>query len=69
MSNGIFGAEKRPIVTIVMDGIGICNREVGNAIKAADTPTLDMLAEKYSDCDVLLQNGGQPVYHYLISVE
>ena len=47
MSNGIFGAEKRPIVTIVMDGIGICNREVGNAIKAADTPTLDMLADKY----------------------
>ncbi len=47
MSNGIFGAEKRPIVTIVMDGIGICEREEGNAIKAADTPTLDMLAEKY----------------------
>ncbi len=47
MSNGIFGAEKRPIVTIVMDGIGICNRETGNAVKAADTPTLDMLAEKY----------------------
>ena len=47
MSNGIFGAEKRPIVTIVMDGIGICDREVGNAIKAADAPTLDMLSEKY----------------------
>ena len=47
MSNGIFGAEKRPVITIVMDGIGICEREVGNAIKAADTPTLDMLAEKY----------------------
>jgi len=47
MSNGIFGAEKRPIITIVMDGIGICNREVGNAIKAADTPTLDMLEKKY----------------------
>ncbi len=47
MSKGIFGGENRPIITIVMDGIGICNREVGNAIKAADTPTLDMLAEKY----------------------
>ena len=47
MANGIFGGEKRPVITIVMDGIGICNREVGNAIKAADTPTLDMLAEKY----------------------
>ena len=29
----------------------------------------DMLAEKYSDCDVMLQNGGQPVYYYTISVE
>lgn len=47
MAKGIFGGEKRPIVTIVMDGIGICDREVGNAVKAADTPTLDMLAEKY----------------------
>ncbi len=47
MSNGIFGGEKRPVITIVMDGIGICNREEGNAVKAADTPTLDMLAEKY----------------------
>ena len=45
MSYGIFGAEKRPVITIVMDGIGICAREEGNAIKAADTPTLDMLAE------------------------
>ncbi len=47
MANGIFGAEKRPIITIVMDGIGIADREVGNAIKAADTPTLDMLAANY----------------------
>ena len=47
MANGIFKGEKRPIITIVMDGIGICDRVEGNAIKAADTPTLDMLAEKY----------------------
>ena len=47
MANGIFGGEKRPVITIVMDGIGISEREEGNAIKAADTPTLDMLAEKY----------------------
>ena len=47
MAKGIFGGEQRPIVTIVMDGIGLCDREVGNAVKAADTPTLDMLFEKY----------------------
>lgn len=29
----------------------------------------DMLTEKYPDCDVLLQNGGQPVYYYVISAE
>ena len=27
------------------------------------------LAEKYPDCDVDLQNGGQPLYYYLIAVE
>ena len=29
----------------------------------------DALAEKYADCDVELQNGGQPLYYYLIAVE
>ena len=33
---------KRPVVLVVMDGIGI-NEEEGNAVKAANTPTLDML--------------------------
>ena len=27
------------------------------------------LTEKYPDCDVELQNGGQPLYYYLIAVE
>ncbi|MBO7289787.1 MAG: DAK2 domain-containing protein, partial [Clostridia bacterium] len=27
------------------------------------------LEEKYDECDVYLHSGGQPVYHYLISVE
>ena len=47
MSNSIFGAEKRPILTIVMDGVGYTRRTAGNAVYAADTPTLDMLNEKY----------------------
>ena len=29
----------------------------------------DALAEKYADCDVELQPGGQPLYYYLIAVE
>ena len=50
MSNknaGIFEGKKCPIVTIVMDGVGMSDRIEGNAVKAANTPTLDMLAEKY----------------------
>ena len=29
----------------------------------------DELAEMYSDCDVEMQPGGQPLYYYLVSVE
>ena len=36
----------------------------------ADAQALrDRLAEKYADCDVELQAGGQPLYYYLIAVE
>lgn len=38
---------KRPVILVVMDGIGINNNEYGNAVKAAYTPTLDSL---YSTC-------------------
>ena len=29
----------------------------------------DMLEEKYPDCDIEVQNGGQPLYYYLVAVE
>lgn len=35
--------KKRPVVLVVMDGIGINENEYGNAVKAAYTPTLDRL--------------------------
>ena len=38
---------KRPVVVIVMDGVGYTERKEGNAVANADTPTLDMLAAKY----------------------
>ena len=47
MQNGIFKGEKRPIVTIVMDGVGLCRREAGNAVRTARTPTLDRLMANY----------------------
>ncbi len=36
-----------PVVTIVMDGIGIAPEGVGNAVTSAYTPTLDMLRASY----------------------
>lgn len=42
----IFGGEKKPILVIVMDGVGETDRIEGNAVAAARTPTLDMLAAK-----------------------
>lgn len=36
-----------PVLTIVMDGIGLAPDGAGNAVSIAYTPTLDMLKEKY----------------------
>jgi len=38
---------KGPVLTIVMDGVGIAPDGVGNAVTSAYTPTLDMLMAKY----------------------
>ena len=38
-----FAGVKGPVVTIVMDGIGIAPANEGNAVACAHTPTLDML--------------------------
>lgn len=38
---------KKTNILIVMDGIGISGDTFGNAVTAANTPTLDMLTEKY----------------------
>jgi len=35
--------EKRPVVLVVMDGVGLSNSDYGNAVKNAYTPTLDKL--------------------------
>ncbi len=38
---------KGPVLTIVMDGVGIAADNEGNAVKRAYTPTLDAIMEKY----------------------
>ena len=42
-----FSGVEGPVVTIVMDGIGLAPDNKGNAVAKAHTPTLDMLMEKY----------------------
>ncbi len=42
-----FAGVEGPVLTIVMDGIGIAPANAANAVNAAYTPTLDMLAAKY----------------------
>ena len=42
-----FEGVKGPLLTIVMDGVGIAPNNGANAVAAAHTPTLDMLMSKY----------------------
>ena len=42
-----YNGVKGPVVTIVMDGIGIAPANEGNAVAMANTPTLDMLMANY----------------------
>ena len=42
-----FDGVQGPVLTIVMDGVGLAPNTVSNAVATAYTPTLDMLIEKY----------------------
>ncbi len=42
-----FDGVNGPVLTIVMDGVGLAPDTVSNAVKSAYTPTLDMLMENY----------------------
>ena len=42
-----FGGVKGPLLTIVMDGVGLAKNDKVSAVKSAHTPTLDMLLSKY----------------------
>ncbi len=56
--------------TMVNEDSALITIYYGEEIDEADAQALrDALAEKYADCDVELQNGGQPLYYYLIAVE
>ncbi|MDR3121447.1 MAG: 2,3-bisphosphoglycerate-independent phosphoglycerate mutase [Clostridiales bacterium] len=42
-----FPKYRGPVLVVVMDGVGLCGREAGNAVKQAYTPTLDRLFATY----------------------
>ena len=42
-----FEGVKGPVLTVVMDGVGLAPDTIANAVAEAYTPTLDMLMEKY----------------------
>jgi len=42
-----FDGVKGPVLTIVMDGVGLAPDSIANAVSSAYTPTLDMLMAKY----------------------
>ena len=44
---GSFVGIEGPVLTSVMDGVGVAPDNAANAVAAADTPTLDMLWAKY----------------------
>lgn len=52
------------------DSISVITVYYGSDVNPDDAEKISaMLEEKYSDCDVVLQSGGQPVYYYVISAE
>ena len=55
---------------MVNEESGLITVYYGQDIAEEDAQALcDALAETYTDCDVELQKGGQPLYYYLIAVE
>ena len=49
VKNEKFKGVEGPLLTIVMDGVGLAPEGPGNAVRLAKTPVLDMLMEKYPD--------------------
>ena len=47
LNKASFAGVSGPVLTIVMDGVGLTAANGANAVAAANTPTLDMLMEKY----------------------
>ena len=58
------------VESMVDDGSELISIYYGSDVSESDAEALrDKLSVKYDSCDIELQNGGQPIYYYVISVE
>lgn len=52
------------------EGLELISIYYGSDVEEAEAEQMrDAVAEKYADCDVELQYGGQPIYYYVVSAE
>ncbi|MDY5730266.1 MAG: DAK2 domain-containing protein [Eubacteriales bacterium] len=66
----IFEVASNMMKDIVTEDDELISVYFGSDVQEEDAQKVaDFLADAYPDCDVELQNGGQPLYYYLISVE
>jgi DAK2 domain fusion protein YloV len=69
------GDRRDEVIDELLDGMGLDQREIitiyyGAAMSAADADALSKhIQERYSDLEVEVQAGGQPLYEYIISAE
>ena len=52
-----FSGVKGPLLTIIMDGVGIAPDNGANAVAAAHTPTLDRIMKEYPTLAIKAQIG------------
>ena len=70
VGNSIDETTKEMISKLVDDDAGLISVYYGEEIDEETANSLkDSLEELYSDCDIELHYGGQPIYYYVMSVE
>ncbi len=69
------GSEPGTVLTDVVSAMAKDDSEIISVFYGEDVPAEEAalaeesIEEKFPDCDVLLHRGGQPLYHYIVSVE
>ena len=70
MGENIEDATLETIAALVDEDSEIISLYYGEDVSEEDAENLtEKLEEKYPDCEVELNQGGQPIYYYVVSVE